>query len=459
MAARAHSDDLARPTEALATFVHELSVDRIPMVVRARVKELLLDALGCALAADHAPEIAAIDTLVPLFGTDRSATVIGSAVPQPRGSASLVNGYRITALTACDVYTPAHFHVTPEVVPAALAIAEGSGSSGSDLLVALVAGFEVATRVAAGLHYPSFRARGWHTPGVAGPFGAAAAAGQLLHLGNTSLRDALGLAGSQAAGTWAAWGTPTVKFHQARGALSGLIAASLAATGFAASDEILCAPDGGILTAYSDGGDPDAITSGLGTHWELLETSIRPWPGAMPLQPVISALAALLETMPVPPSSVGGVQVTVAPTTLSEHAAFRRPAGPFEALLSIEYAVAAFLASGSLGFVDYLAPTAGLTVVHDLIERVHVEANPALDRLGARVTVVDTRGNARSSEVTVPRGHPRDPAPMPLVAAKFTQAAASSLGAEQAAALMGAVADLELLGDVTELCRLCRPAA
>ena len=61
------------------------------------------------------------------------------------------------------------------------------------------------------------------------------------------MRNAFGLAGSQSAGTFAHWGTPTIKFHQSRGALSGLMAAWLAQTGFEASPDILTAPDGGLL--------------------------------------------------------------------------------------------------------------------------------------------------------------------------------------------------------------------
>ena len=66
---------------------------------------------------------------------------------------------------------------------------------------------------------------------------------------------AFGLAGSQAAGTFAAWGTSSVKFHQFRGALSGLMAALLAEEGFVATRQFLTAPDGGFYSTYS-GGDP-----------------------------------------------------------------------------------------------------------------------------------------------------------------------------------------------------------
>ncbi len=198
----------------------------------------------------------------------REASVIGGDRLSLAG-ATLLNAYLVTATTMCDVHRETMTHVTPEVVPPALAIAERDGRSGRDLLVAIAAGCEVTTRIGIGLDYPKFRARGWHGPGIIGPFGAAAAVGSLLDFDADTMARAFGLAGSQAAGTFAAWGTPTVKFHQCRGALSGLMAALLAQQQFVATREFLTAKDGGLYNAYVDGGKPEAATADLGARWEL----------------------------------------------------------------------------------------------------------------------------------------------------------------------------------------------
>ena len=172
-------------------------------------------------------------------------------------------------------HTPFTLHVTPEAIPAALAIAERDASSGRDLLVAIAAGCETTTRIGIGLDYPEFRKRGWHGPGVIGPFGAAAAVGRLLRFDAETMAKAFGLAGSQSAGTFAAWGTPTVKFHQCRGALSGLMAALLAQQKFVATREFLTARDGGLYNTYSNGGRPRRRS--LGERWELEQIALRLW--------------------------------------------------------------------------------------------------------------------------------------------------------------------------------------
>lgn len=451
--------DAVKTTESLAAFVQGLSERDIPAPVKERVKDLLIDAFACALAADKAEEIGQVTVLADRLGSAPEATVAGQRERRSLASATLLNAYRITALTACDVYTPAHFHVTPEVVPPALAVAEQRAASGRDLLVAVTAGLEVATRVASGLDYPTFRARGWHTPGVAGPFGGAAAVGKLAGLDTLRLRNALGLAGSQAAGTWAAWGTPTVKFHQARGALSGLLAGLLAETGFAAAEDVLTNPDGGVLAAYAGGGRPDLITSDLGERWELTRISLRLWPGATPLQPVITALARLIVAKKLPSERVRAVRIFVAPAVKEQHARFRHPTGTFEAMLSIDYAAAALVRFGRLGFEDFLPATYNRRELHDLIdEQIHVEVDPALSPLACRVELTDETGGIDLLAIDRPKGHPDDPASRELLEDKFRLCAAGVLEPSSTEEVLRQFAALEDVTDSRQLSELLRPA-
>ena len=137
-----------RPTSELASFVAGLELADVPSGTRTRAKQLLLDTLACAIAAGGGEELPQIEAFADALGGGGDATVIGDPRRRSLAAATLVNGYRATAITVCDVYTPAHCHVTPEVVPPLLAIAERDAKDGSDVLRALVAGLEVATRTA-----------------------------------------------------------------------------------------------------------------------------------------------------------------------------------------------------------------------------------------------------------------------------------------------------------------------
>lgn len=190
-------------TRALAAFAAGLRSEDLPSRSREHCKNLILDALACAVAGYQGEETDQVRALASALAQGEESSVIGGA-PLSLVGATLFNGYLITAVTMCDVHRATMTHVTPEIVPPALAIGERDDVTGRDLLVAVAAGCEVTTRIGLGLDYPAFRARGWHGPGIIGPFGAAAAVGSLLKFDAATMARAFGLAGSQAGGTFAA---------------------------------------------------------------------------------------------------------------------------------------------------------------------------------------------------------------------------------------------------------------
>jgi 2-methylcitrate dehydratase PrpD len=275
--------------DELSRFVVELRWDDVPASVQTRVLDIWIDAIANALAGRRAANTPAVERLAEWLCGGGDSTVIGGGTASPT-AAALVNGHQITAFTMCDVYRPALCHITPEVVPAVMAVAEDRDAHGTDLLVSLAVGLEVAARLGLGVDYPRFRARGWHSPGIIGTIGAACAAARAIGLTGRDVRAAIGLGVSQSAGTFAALGTPAVKFHQARGAVSGLWAAMFAADGLGGTERGLTHPDGGLFNTYADGGRPESVTQGLGQQWELEQISLRRWPAASSLQSLVAAL-------------------------------------------------------------------------------------------------------------------------------------------------------------------------
>jgi len=152
-------------TQVLAQFAAALQYDDIPGPVREYCKDMLLDTLACAVAGHQGEETHQIAALSSALAQSNESSIIGGDRSSLAG-ACMLNGYLITAVTMCDAHRPTLTHITPEVVPPALAIAERDAASGRDLLVALAAGCEITTRVGVGIDYPEFRARGWHGPGV-----------------------------------------------------------------------------------------------------------------------------------------------------------------------------------------------------------------------------------------------------------------------------------------------------
>ena len=447
------------PTETLAEFASGLSYDDLPDSARQHARHLLLDSVACALAGDLGDEVATYSKFAQAIGGAGDSTVIGSSQQLSLLGASLLNGYLITAVTVCDTYVPAHVHITPEVVPPALAVAERDGAGGRDLLAAIAVGAEIAVRVAAGIDYAVAGPRGWHFPGIVGPFGAAAAVGRLRGLSQLQMRNAFGLAGSQAAGTWASWGSPAVKFHQSRGAVSGLIAGLLAEQDFAASADILTHPDGGMLAAYSDGGKPDALVAELGSRFEFERISLRLWPGGTPLQPTLTALFDLLSRESLALDDIGRVRIFVAPQVHEAHARFARPNGTFEALLSYPFLVASALRDGRLWLDAVGAEKLGDARIGRFVEEcVEFSQDPGLTREQSRIEVTMRDGRSLAARSDAARGTPSNPATLPELRAKFEMCVAGRLDDAASAEMLDMLVRIEELDELGRLFELMQSA-
>jgi len=430
-------------TQRLAQFAAALRYDDIPQRVRDHCKNLLLDALACAIAGRLGEETGQVAAFAAALAQGREATVIGGESLSLAG-ATLLNAYLVTAVTMCDVHRATLTHVTPEVIPPALAIAERDDLSGRDLLTAIAAGCEVTTRVGLGLDYPKFRARGWHGPGVIGPFGAAAAVGSLLSFDADTMARAFGLAGSQAAGTFAAWGTPTVKFHQCRGALSGLMAALLAEQQFVATCEFLTAKDGGLYNAYADGGRPDAATADLGERWELEQIAMRLWPSASLIQGMVTALFDILDHHKIDAAGIGKIRISLSPGAYNMHGGFSSYKAKFEALLSAHYIAAVVLHDRALSLAQFEPDRYDDRKLRLFAaERVEVRPDAAVNGSQAKVDIEIADGATLSARCEHPLGSYENPLSRAQIEQKFRTYARGVLPDRQVADVIGAINRLE----------------
>ena len=443
-------------TEVLARFAATLNYDAIPDRVRDYCKNILLDALACAVAGHKGEETHQAAALASALAQSKESSIIGGDRLSLAG-ATVLNGYLITAVTMCDVHRPTLTHVTPEVIPPALAIAERDELSGRELLVAIAAGCETTTRIGIGLDYPAFRARGWHGPGVIGPFGAAAAVGRLLRFDAETMARAFGLAGSQAAGTYAAWGTPMVKFHQCRGALSGLMAALLSQQKFVAPREFLTASDGGLYNSYSNGGRPEAVTADLGKRWELEQIALRLWPSAATTQGIITAMFDLVNTHRVKPEQLRKVRISISQSAYDLHGNFDKYKAKFEALLSAHYAAAAILHDRELSLTQFEpARYDDAKLRRFAAEQVEVKADPDLTGVQALVVADTIDGSTLNVRCDHPKGSPENPISRAQVEQKFRTYAPARLGERRTEEILAAISRLEELRSTRELMDMLR---
>jgi 2-methylcitrate dehydratase PrpD len=272
-----------------------------------------------------------------------------------------------------------------------------------------------------------------------------------------TMARAYGLAGSQAAGTFAAWGTPTVKFHQCRGALSGLMAALVAQQGFTATREFLTAPDGGLYATYSNGGKPELATEGLGERWELEQIALRLWPSASTIQGLITALFDLVQQHDLTLEQVRRVRIAMSKTANDMHGIFPRYKGKFEALLSSHYVAAIILKDRELTLAQFEPARYNDPVLKAFAAgNVEVVADETLSGVDAIVEAETMGGRRLQVRCDTPTGSPERPLTRDQVEGKFRAYARNRLPNASIERVIAAVWKLEELGNARTLMDLLR---
>jgi 2-methylcitrate dehydratase PrpD len=442
--------DAPGATRALVERVRAIRYEEIPDEAREVARHCLLDFLGCALAGAGEP---LTDILVAqlVAGEEGSrARLIGRRERATLQTAALVNGAAGHALDFDDTHT-AMGHPSAPVVPALLALGESRSADGKAFLAALVAGIEMECRL--GLlcgqgHY----AAGFHSTATFGTFGAAAACAHLLDLDEAAWLNAVGLAGTQAAGLKSGFGTMAKPFHAGRAASAGLLSALLARGGFTAQPAILEVEQGFAATHACN--EPSAAALGAQPEQLLIRDTLFKYHAACYLtHAAIEAARRLREHQGVDPEKIARVEVQVNPALLGV-CNIPEPATGLEGKFSLRATTALALLARDTGdpalFSDTTMADPELCALRD---RVTVTPTEKLTATQSRLIVESQSGSAREQIDTGIAA--QDLADQRRrVGEKFRTLASPRLGAQSADALAVAVARIDQPGALADVLRL-----
>ncbi|MDX1432059.1 MAG: MmgE/PrpD family protein [Gammaproteobacteria bacterium] len=296
-------------THRLSEYTSSLRYETLPEDVRAIARHCILDWFGVTLAGSREDTARIVLAEALEQGGAAQATLVGDGTRTGVLQAALVNGTASHALDYDDVQFAMFGHPTVTVVPAVLALAERDGLSGRELLTAFVAGVEAECRIgllATDGHY----ARGYHATGTFGTFGAAASAARMLGLDADTTAIALGIAGTQAAGLKAVFGTMCKPLHAGKAAANGLYGALLAKRGFTSRDDILeC--DQGFVSTLSPGMDAEAALRGLGEQFHTRDVLFKYHAACYGTHASINAARRLREQHDIDPEQVAKIEIKV----------------------------------------------------------------------------------------------------------------------------------------------------
>ena len=398
-------------TRELASFLARLRYEDVPDGPVERTKELFQDWLGSALAGKNERPVRILERIAGEMGPSEgpSEVLISRRRTTPL-FAALVNGAASHVVEQDDLHNASVFHPATVVFPAALAAAQQTGASGSELIAASVVGYEVGVRVGSYLGRTHYRV--FHTTGTAGALAAAAAVSHLLGSNEQTTLHALGSAGTQAAGLWEFLrdAADSKQLHTAKATSDGLLAAYLAHDGFTGAQRIL-EGERGMAAGMSSDADPDRLVDGLGERWAVLETSFKYHAACRHTHPSADALFKGMEEHALRADDIASVRARVHAAAIDVLGPVSDPRTIHQSKFSMGFVLALIAEKGSTGIDDFTEEAladAGLRAFSKRVEMVlDEEVDAAYPRRWIGVVEIETPGSKRfTSRVEVPKGDP-----------------------------------------------------
>ena len=445
-------------TRKLAEFTAGLKFKDLPPAVVAHAKVLALDSIGCCLYGATLPWTRKLMDMVRDEGGAARSTVFGGGFKSSASQAVLVNSTAGHAFESDDMHKASLFHPGSICLPVALACGEAEGGrSGRDVITAMVAGYEVGTRVGMAATMGLFF-RGWHPQGTSGTFVAGASAASMLRLDADQTQDALGIAASQSSGLMSAQeGAMVKRMHSGRAAQSGVYGALLARRGFTGIKNVVEADFGGFLSTLSDKHDTPKITGGLGREWETLNVGYKLFSSVASIQSALDGLRQIMRENKLKADDITRVQTGLS-TMTHVHCAWEYKAqGVTAAQMNLFFGLAAIANDGDAFVEQYREDRLREPKFLDFIKRIEATAEKEIDDMGplfrhaARLTVHTKDGRKIYKEVLHRLGSPENPASEDEVYRKFGILTRQCLTDAQRSELIALVRNLDKLDDLGKL--------
>ncbi len=442
----------------LTDYIYNLKFEDLPKETVSYCKLLIMDSLGVTFPGSRAPGCDAVCGLAKSWRTDAGSHLLVHGIKAPPPLVALANSTMMHALDFDDTLDVSALHTFVNVLPAALAVAEnGEKVNGKQLITALVAGVDIICRLSFAIKRPL----SWIRTATCGSFGAAAAAAKLLARDRDEIANALGIVYSQSAGNAQGLleGRLVKRMQPGFAASAGVTSAFLARAGITGSREFLQGKYG-FYNLYEGGEyDPAAVINALGSHFAIMDLSVKPYPSCRMTHSAIDAAFSLS------PVINGGVDNIASIEVKASKMVTEMVGKPFvigsnpqvDAQFSIPYTVSAALCRGDVFLNDFTPPAITDPQTKALADKVRVVHDTTLedkDILNAGICIRMKDGRTHEKNVTAPLGNPENPMDMEKCRQKFHKCIDFSgleFDAGRAGELLAMIENLDRVQDVSQL--------
>ncbi|OGO32559.1 MAG: hypothetical protein A2Z29_04130 [Chloroflexi bacterium RBG_16_56_11] len=387
----------------------------------------IIDTLGCLIGGSGDTGNPELVGLIKETAGRRDATILVHGGKVPVANAALVNSvmarsfdFEPVSPLVDGVSCPGHISGT--TVPTALSLAEATNASGRDMIAALLAGDDIASRLLAASGFGF--TLGWDGTGTVNAFGAAAIAGRLLGLDKAQMRNAMGIVLNQVGSTFQIiWdGTTAFKLPQGLSARAGVFAGQLAKAGWTGPEDALMSKFG-YYKMFTEGCQkPEALTRDLGKIY-CADGTIKPYPCCRIPHAAIDCALALVSRHSVRADNIRSVNLDLAQGGIDHICGHPFKIGAFphgNAAFSYQYVVATALLNGSVKPEHFTEKAIRDPRIARFVGKIKLTPAADVKFEAARMTVTLRDGRQLTESCEVAKGDPRyNPMSRDDILAKF----------------------------------------
>ena len=450
--------------EKLSHWSSAFRPEGLPKSALETAKHCIIDLCGVTLAGSQTQVAQLVQhTLLDLRGKGL-VPIIGTNLRTGSDAAAMANAVAAHSLDFDDNCYAGWVHGSAVLVPSLLSLAACHRTSGMDLILSLIVGYEIMGRI--GKSVSDLFNHGWLTTSVLGTIGAAAACARLLGLDDIQTKNAMGLALCQAGGMRQNNGTPAKPYTVGRAAENAVIAVQMARNGLESSGEILEGSEG-FFQIYGRGQMELSCIQFIGNPLIIQEPGIcfKAYPICSSAHAAVDAVLALKNEHHIDWHRITRVECMTTPAAIQF---LRCPdaKNALEAQFSLPFAIASALIKGGVrlnclddAFVQALE-TRSLMAKVNVVATEDFGSGKGTHEVapeGAEIHITVESGEIFKHFVGHAKGFAENPFSWEEVSDKFTQCAHGVLPLQKSKGFLQIAASLETAEELSPLFEMLIP--
>jgi len=437
----------------VSSYISGSAEAELPAEVVSKAKHHILDSMAASVSGSKLKPGKLAITYAGNQGGTREAQVAGAHIVTSAVNAALVNGIMAHADETDDADPICMLHPGCAIVPAALALSEAVEADGPGFLKAVVLGYDIGGRINYAIGVENIRRLHRSETSIGCGFGAAAAAASVARLNEEQVRYVLSYTAQQTSGLFY-WYRDYEHIEKAfvfggMPARNGVAAVTLMQSGFTGVSDPFSG-EHNFFEAFSPDPKPELMVKDLGSHYQIMLTTIKHYPVGLPIQSPLDALMILKKKHRFTPRDVESITAFV-PSNVANVVNDRTMPD-----INLQYILAVTLLDGDLTFeTAHSYERMKDPVVQDLKKRVTLVADAELGtaeipRQG--IVEIITKDGARLKEhVVSARGSAGNPMTTEEVEEKSRRLLVPVLGEDRSKRLIDAIWNLEKVRNMRDL--------